>query len=134
MPARAASSAEISLRDLFSRQRHGAACGRGGSGWLGGGVGNARHLSGFASKNKYQPNHRSTPSIGPGVDDPQPQVIVAQGLGHEDCPASWEARDRRCSATAGGLLHRMWFCKGACYEIAACGRDSERREGLMLLN
>ena len=40
---------------------------------------------------------------GPGPDDPQPQVVVAQGLGPEDCPASWdEARDRRCGATAGG--------------------------------
>src|SRR5256884_3018304 len=39
----------------------------------------------------------------PGADDPQPQVVVAQGLGHEDCPASWdEARNRRCGATAGG--------------------------------
>src|SRR5881275_303351 len=29
--------------------------------------------------------------------------VVAQGLGHEDCPASWdEARNRRCGATAGG--------------------------------
>ena len=37
------------------------------------------------------------------ADDPQPQVVVAQGLGHEDCPASWdEARNRRCGATAGG--------------------------------
>ena len=26
----------------------------------------------------------------PGADDPQPQVVVAQGLGHEDCPASWD--------------------------------------------
>ena len=40
---------------------------------------------------------------GPGPDDPQPQVVVAQGLGPEDCPASWdEARDRRCGATTGG--------------------------------
>src|SRR5947199_95209 len=40
---------------------------------------------------------------GAGPDDPQPQVVVAQGLGHEDCTASWdEARDRRCGATTGG--------------------------------
>ena len=39
----------------------------------------------------------------PGPDDSQPQVVVAQGLGDEDCPASWdEARDRRRGATAGG--------------------------------
>src|SRR6266550_2685728 len=37
----------------------------------------------------------TTPGVGP--------VVAAQGLGHEDCPASWdEARNRRCGATAGG--------------------------------
>src|ERR1700730_2300041 len=46
---------------------------------------------------------------GPGPDDPQPQVVVAQGLGHEDCPPSWdEARDRRCGATAGGAAKSGW--------------------------
>jgi len=50
-----------------------------------------------------RPDARDVVRGGPGPDDPQPQVVVAQGLGHEDCPASWdEARNRRCGATAGG--------------------------------
>src|SRR5260370_520000 len=52
---------------------------------------------------RRRPDARDVVRGGPGPDDPQPQVVVAQGLGHEDCPASWhEARDRRCGATAGG--------------------------------
>ena len=52
---------------------------------------------------RRRPDARDVVRGGPGPNDPQPQVVVAQGLGHEDCPASWdEARDRRCGATAGG--------------------------------
>ena len=52
---------------------------------------------------RRRPDARDVVRGGPGPNDPQPQVVVAQGLGHEDCPASWdEARDRRCGATVGG--------------------------------
>ena len=52
---------------------------------------------------RRRPDARDVVRGGPGADDPQPQVVVAQGLGHEDCPPSWhEARDRRCGATTGG--------------------------------
>ena len=40
---------------------------------------------------------------GPGHDDPHHQVVVAQGLGHEDCSTSGnETRDRRRGTTNGG--------------------------------
>jgi transposase len=62
---------------------------------------------------------------GAGPDDPQPQVVVAQGLGHEDCSASWhEARDRRCGATTGGhhASHVGGWHRVSVDQERSCGR------------
>ena len=40
-----------------------------------------------------------------GADDSHKQVVVAQGLGNEDCPTSWNEASHHCSGATAGNHH-----------------------------